>query len=70
MRWCRMKGNNDMKRPVVVFGAGSGAAKVIATLKNVGVKICAVTDNNEAKWGTTFCDLKVIPPLRLKEIDC
>ena len=59
-----------MMRPVVVFGAGSGAAKVIATLKNVGVKICAVTDNNESKWGTTFCDLKVIPPLRLKEIDC
>ena len=55
---------------IVIFGAGSGAEKVIKTLRSVGVQLYAVTDNNPKKWGSEFCGLPVIAPEKLKSIDC
>ena len=61
--------NNSVK-PLVIFGVGSGAMKVIRTMKNLGVEIQALTDNNPAKWGTIYEEIPVICPQELKNRDC
>ncbi len=59
-----------LNKPLIIFGAGSGAVKVIRTMKCLGVKISALTDNNPAKWGTICEDLPVLCPDELKDTDC
>lgn len=57
-------------KPLVIFGAGSGAVKVIRTMKCLGVEIQALTDNSPSKWGTICEDLPIIRPEELKNMDC
>lgn len=57
-------------KPLVIFGAGTGAVKVIQTLKCLGVKVSALADNNSDKWGTTCEELPIICPQELKKMDC
>lgn len=58
------------KKALVIFGAGGGAIKVIKTLKNIGVTIDALTDNDKNKWGSEIESLPVIEPEKLKDLDC
>lgn len=57
-------------KPLIIFGASGGALKVVKMLKNFGVHIHALTDNNEKKWGTVCEGVSIIPPIKLLEIDC
>lgn len=58
------------KKALVIFGAGSGAVKVVKTLRNIGVTIDALSDNDKNKWGSEIEGLPVIEPVKLKDIDC
>lgn len=57
-------------KPLIIFGAGSGAVKVIRTMKCLGVKISALADNDPQKWGTMCEELPVLCPDELKDKDC
>lgn len=52
---------------IVIFGAGSGAIKVIKTLRNLGVTITALADNDKGKWGSNIENIPVVNPEELKE---
>ena len=57
------------RKALVIFGAGGGAVKVIKTLKNIGVTIDALTDNDKNKWGSEIEELPVMEPEKLKDLD-
>lgn len=60
----------DLTKKLVIFGASTGAVKVIKTLKSINVDIYALTDNDNKKWGKRIEDINIIAPACLKEIDC
>lgn len=59
-----------MSEELIIFGAGSGAVKVIKTLRSIGTKISALADNDKRKWGTLVEGLTVISPDTLGERAC
>lgn len=54
---------------VVIFGCGDVGKKVKEKLEKEGMNIVAFTDNNEVKWDTFFCGIKVISPKILINIE-
>ncbi|WP_374717692.1 CDP-glycerol glycerophosphotransferase family protein [Neobacillus sp.] len=52
---------------IIIYGTGSTAEKVLAGL-NSSVKVVAVTDNNQEKWGHTWHGFKIIAPSRIKSM--
>lgn len=55
---------------LVVFGASSGAKKVVDTFKNLSISIEYVSDNNKSLWGQRFEGIDIVSPDSLVEIDC
>ncbi len=47
---------------VIVFGTGNCGALVVAALKKAEIKITALADNNNARWGETYFGIEVLPP--------
>lgn len=44
---------------VIIFGAGSHGKVVLEILRDQGHQVLGWLDNNEARWGTRYCNLEV-----------
>lgn len=55
------------ERKIVLFGAALCGSRCLNQLKNMGLDISAVCDNNENKWGKTLEDIAIISPSELSE---
>ena len=51
---------------VIVFGTGNTGAVVLAALKNAGINVVCLSDNNKHRWGKIVSGYKVLPPKELK----
>lgn len=47
-------------KPVVILGAGGHSKVLIDTLRQQGVDIIAVTDQNTERWGSLWCSVPII----------
>ena len=54
---------------VIVFGTGNCGALVIAALKKAHIKIIALADNNDARWGENYYGFEVLPPSNWQTFD-
>lgn len=54
-----------MKEKVIVFGTGTGAEKALKELNRQLAEVVCFTDNDEQKWGESFCGRSIIPPQEL-----
>lgn len=46
----------------VIFGAGSTGRRSLASLRSIGVKPLAISDNNPDLWGKSLANTPVLPP--------
>ena len=64
-------GNKGIKmKKLVIFGASAGAVKVIRTLKNIGISVDFLTDNDVNKWGKELENIPIIQPDELRNMEC
>ncbi len=62
IRWT----NNGTKR-IVVFGAGFAACQIIETLRDFGINVDFICDNNKSIWGSERYGLIVNDPIVLQD---
>lgn len=63
-RWIIMEYKN---KPIIIFGASSGARKVAQIFDNIGVEFEFFVDNDISKWGKEFEGKQIVSPERLRE---
>jgi predicted aldo/keto reductase-like oxidoreductase len=54
--------------PIVCFGAGAMGRRVLAALRECGVKVHCFCDNSERLWGTLADGVEIISPQQLREL--
>ena len=61
--------SNVLEANVIIFGCGNYGFKVYKLLDRKNVKVNYFADNNRELWGKTFCEVEIIPPNIINEID-
>jgi FkbM family methyltransferase len=54
--------NGNLDSEYIVFGAGALGQRNVKGIKEIGLKIGCITDNNEKLWNTKFKDLDILSP--------
>ena len=54
--------NGNLESEYIIFGAGALGQRNVKGIKEIGLKIVCITDNNEKLWNTKFKDLDILSP--------
>ena len=54
--------NGNLESEYIIFGAGALGQRNVEGIKEIGLKIVCITDNNEKLWNTKFKDLDILSP--------
>ena len=57
------------KRHVIIFGAGAYGKSCCKDLFNRGIRIVAISDNNQKLWGTSLFGIKIVSPAEILNLE-